>query len=414
MRIGFFGWRVTAACFWLATVAWGVAFYGHGVYLAQLQLKHGWSAALVGGATTFSYLAGAAMLPFVSAAFERFGARPVLLAGLAAYVAGAAGIASAAEPWQLFPVYFAVSVGWATTSLAAINIVLAPWFVAKRGLAISLALTGASFGGILAVPLMLACIARLGFEAGLPAAVGLLALSAVPVVLAFVRSRPEELGLAPDGAPRPADIAPVGPAAPAAASPARSRGAVLRDPGFWAIAAPFALALMAQVGFLVHQIAYLTPALGEAGVALAVALTTAAAVAGRLGLGLLIDRLERRTAAAATFLCQAAAVGATILSKDPAVLYAACVVFGLSVGNLITLPSLFVQRAFPPAAFGPVVGLVTAVCQIAYSFGPGLLGAVRDLAGTYDAAAATVMALEIAAAAIVLVAGRRRAGPTGA
>ena len=52
----------------------------------------------------------------------------------------------------------------------------------------------------------------------------------------------------------------------------------------------------------------------------------------------------------------------------------ACAVFGLSAGNLVTLPSLVIQREFEAASFGMLVGLSWAITQFTYAFGPGLMG----------------------------------------
>jgi nitrate/nitrite transporter NarK len=88
------------------------------------------------------------------------------------------------------------------------------------------------------------------------------------------------------------------------------------------------------------------------------------------------------------------------------VLYAGCVLFGASVGNLITIPPLIVQREFPSAIFGLVIGLSSAIGQFAYSLAPALLGAVRDATGSYTAVLATCIALQLAAALIVLMPAR--------
>jgi hypothetical protein len=50
---------------------------------------------------------------------------------------------------------------------------------------------------------------------------------------------------------------------------------------------------------------------------------------------------------------------------------AACAVFGFSVGNVITLPSLILQREFAPRSYGVLVSLITTINQITYAFGPG-------------------------------------------
>ena len=89
-------------------------------------------------------------------------------------------------------------------------------------------------------------------------------------------------------------------------------------------------------------------------------------------------------------------------AQEAATLLSACAVYGFSVGNLITFPSLIVQREFPAASFGMLIGLSTGIGQFTYAFGPGLLGLVRDATGGYGAALAMCIALNLIAAAIVL------------
>ncbi len=407
----FFGWYVVLACFFIALFAWGLAFYGNGVYLAALRARHGWSTALIASATTAFYLVGAALLTVVSTAIERFGPQRVVLLGMMALSAGVLALAVVTAPWQLYVAYLAMAVGWATMSLTAITTILAAWFVRRRGFAISLALNGASAGGILVAPALVYLTGSRGFATALIAVVAAMLLILVPLVTLCVRRRPEDLGVGPDGDPSPPGDGRARPRSPAAGASGQ-RAAALRDVGFWTIAIPFAFGLTAQVGFLTHQIAFLTPALGTGGTGLAVALTTGAAVAGRVGLGLVVDRLDQRLTTAAAFGSQAVALLVLAVAGEPVALYLACLGYGLSVGNVITLPALLVQREFAPAAFGTVIGLVMALSQVTFAFGPGLLGLARDLSGNYDAALALCIALKVAAALIVL-GGRRRRTPRG-
>ena len=41
------GWRVTFVCFVMAIFCWGLGFYGHGIYLAELRRLNGWPASLM-------------------------------------------------------------------------------------------------------------------------------------------------------------------------------------------------------------------------------------------------------------------------------------------------------------------------------------------------------------------------------
>jgi MFS family permease len=187
------------------------------------------------------------------------------------------------------------------------------------------------------------------------------------------------------------------------------RSRLLASPHFWTIALPFALGLFAQVGFLTHQIAYLTPRVGAVWAALAVSVTTVAAIVGRVGTGVFIDRVDRRLAAAANFFLQAAAVLAMIAWPTPAVLYGACVAFGLGVGNMITFPALIVQGEYPREHFARVVSLVLAINQVTFAFGPGLVGWARDLTDSYTAGLLLCAACEVVGGLVVMIGAARGA-----
>ena len=155
----------------------------------------------------------------------------------------------------------------------------------------------------------------------------------------------------------------------------------MRRAAFWTISIPFALALLAQIGFIVHQIALLEPKIGRANAGVAVSVMTLMAIAGRLGLGMVVDRLDPRLVTAASLVSQAAAL-LTILQADTVpIVLAACAVFGFSVGNIITLPPLIIHREFEVQNFTVVMGLFTSISGTVGAFGPGLIGLIAALPG---------------------------------
>jgi cyanate permease len=138
------------------------------------------------------------------------------------------------------------------------------------------------------------------------------------------------------------------------------------------------------------------------------ALLTVMAVVGRVLFSTVIDRLNQRLASALSFLSQAAALLVLINLHNEVVLIAACGVFGFSVGNLITLPSLIVQREFDARRFGVLVSLQTAIAQLTYAFGPGVVGVLRDLSGSYTLPFYGCIVLELIAAALIMIRGHRK------
>ena len=145
----FYGWNVVGATFVMALGSFGLGFYGIAVYVAALQYIHGWSASAVSAPVTLYYVAGALLTAAIAGVYERFGPRVGVAGGAAAMAAGLAALGFVGRPWQLYPVFLVMSVGWGAMSGAAINIILAPWFQRRRGLAVSLAFNGATLGGVL-------------------------------------------------------------------------------------------------------------------------------------------------------------------------------------------------------------------------------------------------------------------------
>src|SRR5205807_5054352 len=236
------------------------------------------------------YVIGAALLfLFVGSAFERHGVRRVVTAGALALAAGLAALTLASRLWQVHAAFAVMSIGWATMSGAAINIIVAPWFDRRRGLAVSLALNGASAGGVVMAPLLVFLIDRFGFVTALPLAAALMLAVLLPLLMVVAREkRPGEY----DRDDGPAAVGRV-PSSQQAAPPWNTRN-VLREPKFITISIPFALGLTAQVGFLTHQVAFLTPMTGTVTAGWIVSLTMFSAIVGRLGIGLFVDRVDRR------------------------------------------------------------------------------------------------------------------------
>ncbi|HWI25541.1 MAG TPA: MFS transporter [Stellaceae bacterium] len=401
-RSGFFGWHVVAAAFTYAIFAWGIGFYGLSVFLYAIHDARGWPLSLISAAITAHYLVSAALVACLDDAHRRFGLAATTRGGVLALAAGVLGWGLAAAPWELFVAATLTAIGWSATSSAAINAMLAPWFRRRRGLALSLAFNGASIGGVLFVPLWTVLIGRLG----LPGAAS--AVAAVTLALLwwlagrYLAPTPESMGLGADG-----DVASAGACAAAASADPVSRSTLFRHRGFLTLSGAFALGLFSQVGLVAILVSLLVPTLGEGGAAGAVSLTSSCAVLGRLLLGAFIDQLDRRRAAAGNFALQSAGLILLLLGKGSASVLSGCVLFGLGLGNLVSLPPLIAEREFATGDLGRVVALAIAVNQAFFSFAPAVFGALHDFSGGFAAPLMLALALHLTAAALILGGGKR-------
>jgi MFS family permease len=394
----FHGWNVVAATFVMALFSFGLGFYGLSVYVATFQRLLGWSASTVSAPVTVYYVAGALLTTVMGDLYERFGPRVIVAVGSVAMAAGLAALGQVTRPWQLYPAFLLMSAGWGAMSGAAINIILAPWFQRRRGLAVSIAFNGATLGGVFITPALIPLIGAMGFGRALAVSAAVMLVVVLASAAWVMRRSPAELGLGSDG--EPASVAP-GPLS-GSVEP-RWRRDALRTWRFWSVSAPFALGLTAQVGVLTHLVALVAPILEVNGAARAVSIATAAAVIGRLVTGFLVDRMNRRVVASATLVIQIAGLALLAWAPSGRVVYAGCVLFGLGVGNLTTLPGLVLAAEWPRDRFSHLVGLVVGINQFTFAFGPSLVGVARDVTGGYPAALGVCAALQALAAVMILL-----------
>jgi predicted MFS family arabinose efflux permease len=394
----FYGWTVAWAAFVVAVFAWGIGFYGPSVYLQTLQTAHGWSISTISGAITAHFLCSAAIVAYLPDIHRRFGIANTVAAGALVTALGICAWANVAAPWQLYLAAIVSGSGWAVTSGAAINAIVARWFDRDRPRAIGLAFNGASVGGVLFPPGWIFLIAALGFRLA-ALVVGIAAVAVlVPLSIRYLRHGPVDLGLSPDGAIESSEKT--------KSLPTRSRRSLLADPRFLTLSAPFALALFAQIGLFSHLIARLAPVTGAAVAAAAVSLAAICAVVGRTLLGRLVGDHDRRAVAAINFLVQVCGVALLVTGDNAATLLIGCGLFGLGVGNLTSLPPLIAQKAFAAGDVGMVVALATAVNQAVFATAPAIFGVLRDATNSYELPFMLAAAVQLLAAGLVTY-GRR-------
>jgi len=401
----FHGWRVVAVCFVVAAFGWGLGLFGSSVYLQAVTAAHGWAVAEVASAITLFFLVSAAVQRFVGRSIDRWGPRPVLAIGTVSIATGVALIGQVSAPWQLYPCFVLVGIGWSTLSTTGISATVAPWFERHQGRSITLAIMGASVGAIVGVPLLLLALGRLGLGAGLVTAALVAAAVLLPLVGWVLRFRgPADLGLRRDGDAPPAGGAPTGEELP----PVHPRLATSgnRRVLLWSAAAGFALGLTVQIGFITHHLALAEPLLGAAGAGLLVSATGGTAFAGRLVLARIVDRVDPRRLAAAIMLLQTGALAAIALWPDAGVLIVASLVYGYGIGHVTTLGPIIIRREFGAAAFGATYGSAATVIQFVSALGPAVFGVLRDAFGGYGPVLGAA-ALCTTVGAVILLLGRR-------
>ncbi|MCK1636312.1 MFS transporter [Bradyrhizobium sp. 157] len=399
----FFGWSVAWSAFAIAVFAWGIGFYGPSVFLQSLHESRGWPISKISMAITAHFLVSAIIIAYLPEIHRRLGIAVTTFIGAVATATGLIFWSGAREPWQLFVAAIPSGAGWAMTSGAALNAIVAKWFDRDRPMAIALAFNGASVGGVLFVPIWVYLIRSIGFPSAALLVGGCMVAAVAYLCVRFLARSPGEMGLAPDGAASHQ-------AAPSP-KPRRTRTEIIRTSRFITISAAFSLGLFAQIGLLAHLVARLTPDLGISYAGSLVSLATICAIIGRTLTGKWIGEHDRRLAAAINFAVQIGGVLLLIFSTGWVGLTLGCVLFGLGIGNLTSLPPLIVQKEFEREDVGTAVALIIAINQGVFAFAPAIIGAIRDTTANYQLPFALIAMVQFLAVAIILL-GRRSAPAT--
>jgi MFS family permease len=402
----FFGWTVAWSAFTVAVFAWGIGFYGPAVFLEALHDSRGWPVSQISMAITTHFLLSAIVIPWLPEIHGRLGIAKTTFLGAVLTAGGLLAWSNAREPWQLFIAAIPSAGGWAMTSGAALNAIVARWFDRERPRALGLAFNGASAGGVLFVPLWVYLIRSIGFPLA-ALLVGGFMVAVVGYLCARVLTRsPEQMGLARDG-----DTARVPVQRP---KPKRSRGEIARSVRFITMSAGFSLGLFAQLGLLAHLVVRLTPDVGVRSAGLLLSLATVCAMIGRSLAARWIGAHDRRLAAAINFAVQIAGVLLLIFSTDPVGLTLGCVLFGLGIGNLTSLPPLIAQQEFDREDVVTVVALIVAINQGVFAFAPAIIGALHDTTETYRVPFGLIIAVQLLAATMILLGRNSRRSPATA
>ena len=352
VRNAYYGWFVVAACNGIAFITWCEAIFNQGVFLGYYVTAFAWSpAVLSAGPVLFNLWAGVAGL-WVGRIVDDRGPRIVLLAGAALIALAMIGFGLARETWHIFPVFLLLGTGFACIHTITLGKIVTRLFIRHRARAMAAATIGAGAGGAVLVPLNAAIIERFGALAGGAAMAAVAVVVIAPLALFVVKDGPEALGLEPDGgaADNPPDYG------PDADSHAWTVGAAMRTVAFWGLSACFALVMMAQGAYLVHQVMFLQSSLDLLGAASIVTVTTIMGMLGRAGFLLIGDRLPVRWWAMAMFALQAASFLILALGATPFWLTVGSGLFGLTMGIVVILQPLATAAVFGQASFGRVYG----------------------------------------------------------
>lgn len=394
----FHGWWVVLAGFITTMMAIGSTTYAFGLFVEPLTAEFGLSRADANSGFIFLLLGFALWAPLVGRVLDRVFARYVMVTGAWLFAGGFALIANLSRPLMMgFVVLGPVALGTVACGALAANTVASRWFVIHRGKAMGLLAVATSAGGFTMPPLMAWLMENFGWRQTLLFTGAGLATLATTVILALLRDRPADLGLQPDG------IA-AGPEQKSATvdAPGWRFGQMLRNRNFWLIGCGAGVLLGADQALLVSMIPYGTDAgfsLQQA--TLLVSCLTFSAILGKLAIGALADRVDKRWLFCAVAACNLAFLIVLTLSPAYPVLLVACCLIGLAIGGTYPLWMTLTADCFGSASFGMVMGSMNLLVMPFSIIAVRYIGVVFDRTGSYQQAFFTFMMTAMVATLLI-------------
>ena len=378
----FYGWVIVAVAF--VTMAIGVnARTAFSLLFPPIVDEFGWDRAATAGAFSFGFLVTAVLSPLLGRLMDRAGARLVIELGVLVMTVGFVLAAYISAPWQLYAT-LGVLVGGGSVCLSYTGqaCYLPNWFVRRRGLAMSVAFAGVGVGSIVLFPALQRFMDAAGWRAAC-VALGVIVLLVLAPLNLLVRTRPQEVGLHPDG-----DAA-----SPRVAVPNAPRGgdwtleAALGTAAFWWCAIGYACALFAWYAVQVHQTRYLVE-IGFSGqyAAWALGFVSLAGVPGQIALGHLSDRIGREwvwTIGNVGFAICYAALLAMRHVPVPALLWLMVLAQGFLGYGLTSVIGAIPAVHFHGPHYGAIFGAIMGIGLVGGALGPWATGLAYDLSGSY-------------------------------
>jgi len=385
----FYGWYLVAVCFAVNFLVFGISVNTFTVYVKPIEAEMGWSRGEISLAMTLAALAMGMAAPVMGRLIDRIGARLVMAAGVAVVGVGSI-LLSQVESLSLFYAIYATSgVGQGAATLVPVSLVITNWFSAKRGKALGMVMTGTGLGLMVMVPVTTWIVITWDWRTSY-LVMGCVMLLVMPLILCFVRTRPSDMGLLPDGGePREEALGAV---------EGLTVSEALRTRSFWLIGFMMLVGGLVGMGVGIHLMPYLTD-LGhtEARASLIPSIVGGMTVVGKLGMGVIADRWGVRRAAVFTFSTLVMGLFLLMGAEAFPIACSFAVVYGFAIGAPLVINPALTAECVGLKHFGALFGILTLLTTTGVAVGATLSGVIYDGMKSYLPAFVLYMVLSMAA-----------------
>jgi len=383
----FYGWYIVGASCLISFYVSGSIYLGFTAAFEPIANEFGWSYTQVSFAASLRGLEVGLLVPVAGMLMDRWGPRRLVFGGVILSGLGLMLLSRINSLAMFYASFILISTGVSTATTTLLMAVVANWFRKKVGLAMGIAASGVSLGGLL-IPFITGIIDTFGWRQAM--IIMGLGMWAIPLPLSLLlRHKPEQYGYLPDGEERRSVLDGDHPRPKTSEEVHVGAKEALTSWTFWIIA----IAFLCQVLPVSAVNTHIMPYLSSMGIARSTSSFIASAlplltVIGRVGFGWFGDRVDKKGVTALALALTS--LGVLILGYTSAgrnwVIVVFIIVFGIGWGGAVPMLNGLLREYFGRERLGTIVGFAGSVMMVGVITGAPLAGWVFDKWGDYQPA----------------------------
>jgi sugar phosphate permease len=417
----YYGWYIVAIALLTQFATAGAQGFSLGVFMKPMSEELGWSRATIASSQSIGVVLSGIIGLFLGGIIDRRGTRLLLVFGAITTGIGFIAFSFVQELWHLYLIRSVIlTVGTACSGMVVTNTAVSNWFVRKRGRAISTAVMGMALAGVILVPGMQAAIDLFQWRsAWVLLGVFSLVLVVVPTAL-FMRRRPEDMGLLPDGGPPTEEekrkMSRAQKAAIAADVP-WTRAEVLRTPTFWMIMVATGLGSMVGPTTMMHFVPFVSDQLPQYPLQVAafvVGVHSLVSIVLKVPWGFVLERIQPRYVSIMAYGFIASGLVLLLLAGSSIeLMVVGMLVFGIGMGGMVPIAEVIWASYFGRLSLGTVRSVALPFSTTTIAGAPLLAAVIFDTTSSYQMAFLfLIAALAVSTTLMLTLRPARRPQPT--
>ena len=360
----------------------GIMFYGLTFFYDFWVQEFGWTRATVTSGNAFAKILVGLFGFVVGYLIDRFGPRKMMLTGILMAGFAVIGLGLMTSLWQFYVFYIFSALGYMCGGPLPNQVLTSRWFDKARGKAMGFAYLGIGIGGMLAPQIAKALNVEFGYRHAL------VILGITMIVLSFpmawfVKDNPPLTGdLASEDTPE---------------EPKREIKDILKTRAFYLllIGSMCSIGAVSATSQNLKLFFSLDLNYSQTQAANVLSMILAASIFGRLFMGWLADKIEKKYVMLLIYCLVACSIPLLHFAEVPGVIYVFAIVFGIGLGGDYMIIPLMAAELFGVRVMGRIMGIILTGDGLAEAIAPWMVGWIRDISGSYANGFSTLVVLAI-------------------